>query len=362
MSKGEHHVRLPDFPWDALAPYKKIASAHPGGLIDLSIGTPVDDSPTSMQSALTESGNAPGYPLTIGSSDLRAALEHWIRTKFLPEGEMDYLPTIGSKELVGLLPTLIQAKKVLIPEIAYPTYQVGALVAGAESVAVGDDCDSWPKDADLLWINSPANPHGRVLSTTNLKEIIDWARATNTIVASDECYFELGWQSEPVSLLQVCAGDTSGILIVHSLSKSFNAAGYRAAFIAGDPQLISQIREVRKHLGLIMPAPIQKAMAAALRSPSDIAVQKERYRARREILLPAFLQAGFEISFSEAGLYLWATKNEECWQTVQWAADRGILLTPGIFYGPKGSRHVRVALTATDSDIKGAAARILEKN
>ena len=271
---------------------------------------------------------------------------------------MDFLPTIGSKELVGLLPTLVQAKKVLIPEIAYPTYQVGALVAGAECIAVGDDCDSWPTDSDLVWINTPANPHGRVLSLEQLKKIIAWARSTKTVVVSDECYFELGWEREPLSLLHAAEGNSQGLLIVHSLSKSFNAAGYRAAFIAGDPTLIGAIREVRKHLGLIMPAPIQNAMAAALDDSSEIATQKERYRARRDLLRAAFLRAGFDISHSEAGLYLWATRGADCWQTVEWAAARGILITPGIFYGDKGANHVRVALTATDEDIRSAAERL----
>lgn len=357
-------MKLPDFPWDLLAPYKKSASAHPGGLVDLSIGTPVDDSPTSMQEALAASGNAPGYPLTIGSPELRAALERWIRERFLaaaPAATFDFLPTIGSKELVGLLPTFVHAKKVLIPEIAYPTYRVGALVAGAECVPVSDDIATWPRDADLAWINSPANPHGRTLNQAQLREIIEWARATNTILASDECYIEMGWESEPVSLLQVCDGDTSGILIVHSLSKSFNAAGYRAAFVAGDPALIAKIREIRKHLGLIMPAPIQRAMTAAFAqpdNPDDVATQKERYRARREKLAQALITAGFEIAHSEAGLYLWATRGEDCWATVAWAAERGILVTPGDFYGAKGANFVRVALTASDDDIARAVDRL----
>ena len=351
-------MRLPDFPWDLLAPYKKIASEHADGLIDLSIGTPVDPSPIAMQSALAESGNAPGYPLTIGSAQLRGALQRWIQGKFFPSGNIDYLPTIGSKEIVGLLPTILQAKKVLIPEIAYPTYQVGALVAGAQWVAVDDDCHSWPEDADLVWINSPGNPHGRVLSEDQLRAIIVWARKTRTVVASDECYFELGWEREPLSILQVADGDCTNLLVAHSLSKSFNAAGYRAAFIAGDPALIATIREVRKHLGLIMPAPIQHAMAAALDAPTEIAAQKERYRARRERLQRALITAGFDISHSEAGLYLWATRSEDCWASVQWAASRGILVTPGIFYGPKGAQHIRVALTATDEDITRASERL----
>lgn len=351
-------MRLPDFPWDLLAPYKRRASEHRDGLIDLSIGTPVDHSPRVMQERLAVAGNAPGYPLTIGSAQLRASVERWVRSKFLPVGEFDFLPTIGSKELVGLLPTLLQAKKVLIPELAYPTYLVGGIVAGAKCQTVSDDLESWPIDADMVWVNSPANPHGRVLSASQLRRIIEWSKQTNTIVVSDECYFELGWESAPVSLLHEADGDTSGLLIVHSLSKSFNAAGYRAAFIAGDPELIAQIREVRKHLGLIMPAPIQSAMAAALDDPSEIALQKERYRNRRQRLMSALHTAGFTIEHSEAGLYLWATRGVECWQSVSWAAERGILITPGVFYGEKGSHHVRIALTATDADIERAAERL----
>lgn len=351
-------MRLPDFPWDLLAPYKERASAHSDGLIDLSIGTPIDDSPQSMQRALAASGNAPGYPLTIGSRALRESLESWIRGKFFPHGPLDFLPTIGSKELVGLLPTLLQSKKVLFPEIAYPTYRVGALVAGAEAIAVSDDVETWPSDADLVWINSPANPHGRVLSGPELERIILWARSTDTIVASDECYFELGWERTPLSLLQVAQGNATGLLVAHSLSKSFNAAGYRAAFIAGDPALIAQIREVRKHLGLIMPTPIQDAMVAALASPEDISLQKGRYRTRRDLLREAIGKAGFTISDSHAGLYLWASRGEGCWQTVEWAAGLGLLVTPGIFYGDKGGNHVRIALTASDIDISRAVARI----
>lgn len=354
-------MRLPDFPWDLLAPFKEIAGKYPDGLVDLSIGTPVDDSPESMQRALAESGNAPGYPLTIGNQTLREELESWIRGKFFPHGALDFLPTIGSKELVGLLPTFLQTKKLLFPDIAYPTYQVGAMVAGASAISVSDDVETWPADAELVWINSPANPHGRVLTGPQLEQIIEWSRSTNTIIASDECYFELGWERSPLSLLQVAAGDASGLLIVHSLSKSFNAAGYRAAFVAGDPALIARIREVRKHLGLIMPTPIQEAMIAALNTPGEIAIQKERYRARRELLKGALSEAGFTISDSHAGLYLWATRRErgeDCWRTVQWAAERGVLVTPGIFYGEKGSNHVRIALTASDSDIERAAARL----
>ena len=354
-------MKLPDFPWDLLAPYKKSASAHPGGLVDLSIGTPVDDSPTSMQEALAASGNAPGYPLTIGSPELRTALERWIRDRFLashPNTEFDFLPTIGSKELVGLLPTFMQAKKVLIPEIAYPTYLVGAMLAQSHEIAVDIDASQWPQ-ADLAWVNSPANPTGRVHSEAELRAVIQWSRKNKAVVISDECYLEFGDGVTPTSIFAYSDGDNANLLAVHSLSKRSSLAGYRAAFMVGDPVLIAAIREIRKQAGMMVALPVQKAMTAALGDDEHVATTRKRYNSRRATLKPALEAAGFRIEESVAGLYIWCTRNEDAWKSVDWLAEIGILATPGTFYGPDGSHHIRVAMTATDNAISDAAARIM---
>jgi succinyldiaminopimelate transaminase len=274
------------------------------------------------------------------------------------------LPTLGSKELVAWLPTLLGVRPgdtVVIPSVCYPTYEVGAMLAGATVVradsltAVGPD----PR-VKLIWINSPSNPTGRVLPAAHLRKVVDWARERGVVVASDECYLSLGWADRPVSVLDeaVTGGDHTGVLAVHSLSKRSNLAGYRAGFVAGDPALIAGLLAVRKHAGMIMPAPVQAAMIAALGDETHVDEQRERYAARRDALRTALVKAGFEIDHSEAGLYLWSTRGEDCWQTVDWLAERGILAAPGAFYGPAAARHVRIALTATDERVAAAVARL----
>ena len=301
--------------------------------------------------------DAPGYPLTAGSPELRAAISAWCKSRLSASGDFGVLPTIGSKELVAWLPTLLGSRKVLFPEIAYPTYAVGAQIAGAEGMAVGDDPSDWPV-ADLVWLNSPSNPTGRVLTAAQMGAALAWARENDAVIASDECYFEFGWDREPVSIMQVAGNDLSNVLAVHSMSKRSNLAGYRAAFIAGDVSIVQRLLEIRKHAGMIMPAPIQSAMIAALGDGEQIVIQRERYLRRREVLSSALIQAGFTIDHSEAGLYLWATRAEPALVTVDWFADRGILVVPGTFYGTSGSEHVRIALTATDEKIATALARL----
>ena len=355
---------LPDFPWDLLEPAKAVAAAHPDGIVDLSVGTPVDPVPPLIQSALADASDAPGYPLTAGTPALRAAIADWLARTCGASGRLGVLPTIGSKELVAWLPTLLGVGRgdvVVIPQVCYPTYEVGARLAGAEVVradsltALGPD----PR-VKLLWINSPSNPTGRVLPAVHLRKVVDWARERGAVVVSDECYLTLGWEETPVSVLadDVCGGDYTSVVSVHSLSKRSNLAGYRAGFLGGDPALIAELLAVRKHAGMIVPAPVQAAMVAALGDGTHVSEQRARYSARRESLRGALVKAGFSIEHSAAGLYLWSTRDEECWDTVDWLAQRGILAAPGAFYGPAAARHVRIALTATDERVAAAVDRL----
>ena len=288
---------------------------------------------------------------------MREAIRQWAVNRLGATGDFDVLPLIGSKEFVAWLPTFLQAKKVLFPKVAYPTYNVGAILAGAEPVAVDLDAKLWP-DADLVWINSPSNPTGRVHTSEELAVTIEYSRSRNTPVVSDECYLEFGDSKDPQSILAFTDADNTNILAVHSLSKRSSMAGYRGAFVIGDPVLISRILEIRKHAGMMVPLPIQHAMIAALADDLHVSQQRARYNARRKTLIPALESIGFRVDHSEAGLYIWCTRGEDSWKSVEMLAKLGILVTPGIFYGADGSQHVRIALTATDASIADSSVRI----
>ena len=360
---------LPDYPWDQVEPYAARARMHPDGIADLSIGSPVDPTPDIIRRALSEATDAHAYPQTVGTPALREAIVDWFARRRGVAGlaARNVLPTIGSKELVALLPTLLglgEGDVVVHPRAAYPTYEIGARVAGALPFASDDPAD-WPAGTRLVWLNSPGNPDGGVLDVDHLARAVARARELGAVIAGDECYAELGWEgpwaSEPIpSILdpRVTGGDSTGILAVYSLSKQSNLAGYRAAFLAGDAGLIARLATVRKHLGLMLPGPVQAAMVVALGDDTHVAEQKELYRARRAELKPALEAAGFTVDRSEAGLYLWATEGRDGWDSMARLAELGILAGPGVFYGEHYPQHVRLSLTATDERIASAAARL----
>ncbi len=356
--------RLPDFPWDTLLPARRRAAEHPGGLVDLSIGTPVDRVPLPIRRALADGSEAPGYPTVHGTAAVRAAYTDWLERAHGVTGldPVNVMPTIGSKEFVAALPTLLGLRTgdtVVIPELAYPTYEIGAIMAGATVLRSDSLTAVGPDRIALLWLNSPSNPTGKVLPVEHLAKVVSWARNRGTIVASDECYIDLGWESAPVSILHpdVCGGDHTGLLAVHSLSKRSNMAGYRAGFVSGDPTIVAALIAARRHLGAMVPSPVQAAARAALEDDAHVLAQRSRYGHRRELLRDALDGAGFQVT-SEAGLYLWCTRGEPAMRTVDWFADRGILVGPGTVYGHAGLNHVRVALTATDDQVAAAAERL----
>ncbi|WKX72420.1 succinyldiaminopimelate transaminase [Streptomyces sp. XD-27] len=357
--------RLPVFPWDKLEPYKATAAAHPDGIVDLSVGTPVDPVPELIRAALAGAADSPGYPTVWGTPALRDALTGWVERRLGATGvaHTQVLPVVGSKELVASLPTQLglgPGDRVAFPRLAYPTYEVGARLAGAEPVPYDETAELDPAGLKLLWLNSPSNPTGRVLDKDELRAAVAWARAHGVLLVSDECYLELGWEAEPVSVLhpEVCGGSFEGLVAVHSLSKRSNLAGYRSAFLAGDASVLGELLTLRKHGGMMVPAPVQAATIAALGDDAHVAEQRERYASRRSRLRAALEGHGFRIEHSEASLYLWATRDEPCWETVGALAELGILVAPGDFYGEAGARHVRVAFTATDERVAAGAARL----
>jgi len=358
--------RLPDFPWDKLTDYATKARSHPQGIVDLSVGTPVDPTPEVVQQALRDAADSPGYPVTIGLPETRQACIDWLARRFGYTGlGLDgVLPVIGSKELIASLPLHLgvgPGQLIVYPKLAYPTYEVGAALAGADAMATDSLLAVGPRRPAIVWVNTPANPTGRIFPPDHLRKMVDWCRERGALLISDECYIECAWDGEEVySLLDpaINGGSLEGILTVHSLSKRSNLAGYRCAFVAGDPKVVGELLEVRKNLGLQMPGPQQIAMIAALNDDAHVDEQHARYAARRRDLKAALEAAGFTIDHSEAALYLWATRGESCWDTVTWLADKGILVAPGDFYGPAGAEHVRVAFTATDERVAEAVRRL----
>ncbi|MDQ0892839.1 succinyldiaminopimelate transaminase [Agromyces ramosus] len=367
MARGE----LPDYPWDLMAPYRERAAAHPGGVVDLSIGSPVDPTPGLVREALASATDAHAYPQTTGTDELRTEIVRWFERRRGVTGlTTDHvLPTIGSKELVALLPFLLglgEGDVVVHPRAAYPSYEMGAVLAGARAFA-SDDPAEWPAETRLVWLNSPGNPDGRVLTIDELRAARERALELGAVIVGDECYAELGWEGEwaetpaPSLLDPRVVGDSRrDTLVIYSLSKQSNMAGYRTAFVAGCRTVIGRLTTVRKHAGLMLPQPLQAAMIAALRDDAHVSAQKDRYRARRALLKPALQAAGFRIDHSEAGLYLWATEGRDAWESIGRLAELGTVAGPGHFYGVHFPEHVRLSLTATDERVDAAATRLRE--
>lgn len=354
--------RLPDFPWDSLTAAKALAAAHPDGIVDLSVGTPVDPVPEVVRGALCGPAAAePGYPYTWGTVELREAVVAAMARRYGVAGvDPDaVLPTIGSKELVAWLPTLLglgAGDVVAIPELAYPTYEVGARLAGADVVRLAAG-EPLPAGTRLVWLNSPSNPTGAVLPAELMRAAVTAAREAGAVLASDECYLAF---SAGCSVLHpsVSGGRHDGLLAVHSLSKSSNLAGYRAGFVTGDAGLVRTLMELRRHAGMIVSRPVQAAMRAALDDDAHVAEQAARYATRRTRLRAALTAFGLTVEHSDAGLYLWASGAEPGRVTVDRLAKLGVLVAPGEFYGPAGGSHVRVAATATDDRIDMAVQRL----
>jgi succinyldiaminopimelate transaminase len=389
-------LTLPEYPWESLAPYRRTAEAHPGGIADLSIGTPVDDTPALIQRALADAANAHGYPTTHGTPALREAIAAWYGRRRGVSGldPRAVIPTVGSKEFIAWLPLLLglgPGDVVVRPLVAYPTYDIGALLVGATAIAADslDGLDAKTRArVKLIWTNSPGNPTGQVANVEQLRAVVEQGRGVGAVVAGDECYAELGWDAwddgsgregtgasrgTPCILSpEVSGGDHTNLLSVYSLSKQSNLAGYRAAFAAGDPDLVANLVNSRKHAGMIVPMPIQAAMTVALGDDAHVAEQKDRYRMRRTVLKDALEAAGLVVDHSEAGLYLWtrdgrrpgadaggpAPSAQDSWDLIDEFSRLGILAGPGTFYGAAGNGYVRVAITATDGAVARAAERL----
>jgi succinyldiaminopimelate transaminase len=363
----------PPYPHDRLGPLRERAVAVTGGMVDASVGTPVDRMPEVARRALADAAaSATGYPTTIGSAAYREAAAAWIERRFgCHVGADQVVACIGTKELVASLPRVLSLRDpsrdtVLYPAAAYPTYAMGALLAGLRPVPVPVD-SAWhldltrvsEEDADralVLWCNDPGNPTGVAASPAEMLATVAWARERGIIVASDECYAEFTYDADgsPAAPVTALAAGDAGVLAVHSLSKRSNMAGLRAGFAAGDAELVAYLGEIRKHGGLMTPAPVQAAAAAALGDDAHVDEQRLRYAGRRAAALPALERAGLVHDGGPSTFYLWlrdAHGDRDGWAIAADLAATGLLVAPGEIYGEAGADHVRVALTLTDDQV-----------
>jgi succinyldiaminopimelate transaminase len=371
----------PPYPQDRLSALKETADAFPGGVVDASVGTPVDPMPEVAVRALEAAiRGSTGYPPSIGSLAYREAAAGWIARRFgVTVGPAAVTACIGTKELVASLPHHLALRDpsrdtVLYPAVAYPTYAMGATLAGLRAVPVPVDPE-WHLDLDavdpddaaralVLWLNDPSNPTGACATRDEIVTNVEWARGRGIIVASDECYAEFtyddaGNPAPPVTAL--FAGD-AGVLAVHSLSKRSNFAGLRAGFVAGDRGLVQYLGEVRKHAGFMVPAPVQAAAVAALGDDDHVVEQRGRYAARRARLTPVLADAGFVSAGGPSTFYLWlaSDRGEDGWKmAARLAETAGLLVAPGDLYGPDGADDARLALSLRDEDIDAVIARLV---
>ena len=356
---GFHEFSSP-YDWSRIASYKRTAKAAFGGMIDLSVGSPVDPVPDSVRKALAISSNDPnayGYPVTAGTADLRDAIHEWFaaaRNVDLRAIGADAVPTVGSKEGVALMASLLhfgEGDVVVQPKVSYPTYEIGTQLAGAQTLKVDDvaDADSW-KDVPgvkAVWVNSPCNPTGEVLSAEQMAGIVRAARAIGAVVLSDECYALMQWEDDVAE----------GVLVLYSLSKQSNMAGYRTALIAGDQSLIGPMAAYRKQIGQIIPGPVQAAMAAGLRDFDAVKTQHSRYQERLGMLVSALRAYGYCTDMPQGALYVWVkAKSGDCWEDLRQLAEIGIVASPGEFYG--APEYLRFSATASDAAIASAAERL----
>lgn len=359
----------PPYPYDRLDRLAPMASALVGGVVDLSIGTPCDPPPPEVLHALGHSGAERGYPASIGSEALRSAVRDWMSRRFDVEVPVAQVAAcVGTKEFVATTPQYLKLRTpsrdtVLFPAVAYPTYEMGATLAGCRAVAVPAGADGGldltaihaadAARALMLWVNSPANPTGAL---TDLAAAAAWGRAHDVPVFSDECYVEFTWDAPPSTILQ---SGLDGVVAVHSLSKRSNLAGVRVGFYAGDAELVGYLKEVRKHVGMMVPGPAQAAGVVALADDAHVQVQRDRYRRRLE-RLSKILSAwsGLEVPMPAGSFYLWFDAHDGWEFAERLAREGGALVSPGDFYGAGGANNVRAAVVQPDERIELVARRL----
>lgn len=359
----------PAYPYERLDGLREVASAFEGGAIDCSIGTPIDPPPAFVIEEIARGVGARGYPPSAGTRDYREAAASWMNRRFgLDLAGDDLAACVGTKEFVGSLAGYLHLKNperdtVLYPSISYPTYAMGATLAGLRAVPVAMvngqlDLSSLEESdverALVLWANSPSNPTGFL---DDLEGLARWGRRHDVLVASDECYAEFTWASRPRSILE---HGPAGVLALHSISKRSNLAGFRAGFYGGDPEMVTYLRSVRQHAGFMVPGPVQAAVTLAYRDDEHVEVQRARYLHRLALLSRALKALDVEAPMPEGSFYLWCKKEGmDGWALASLLAQRsGLVVSPGELYGDAGKEFVRIAVVQPDDRLELAASRL----
>ena len=369
INRNQVGFEPPPYPYDRLDAYQKMASEFDGGIVDLSIGTPCDPPPQAVIDALAGSGSERGYPASIGSENLRRSIARWMGRRFSIDVPISRIAAcIGTKEFVATTPQYMKLRRpgrdtVIYPAIAYPTYEMGATLAGLRALPVPMNAEGHMDFASLseddiaralmVWVNSPSNPTGGL---DDLKYAANWGRKHDVPVFSDECYTEFTWGTAPQSILQ---HGLDGVVAVHSLSKRSNLAGVRVGFYSGDAEIVEYLKEVRKHAGFMVPGPAQAAGVAALDDDEHVRVQRDRYLSRLEMMAKTLTTwSGIDIALPSGGFYLWFNAGDAWEFTEKLAREGGALVSPGDFYGAGGSHNVRVAVVQPDAKLAMVAKRL----
>ena len=369
ISRNQVGFEPPPYPYDRLDAYQKMASQFDGGIVDLSIGTPCDPPPQAVIDALAGSGSERGYPASIGSENLRRSIARWMGRRFSIDVPISRIAAcIGTKEFVATTPQYMKLRRpgrdtVIYPAVAYPTYEMGATLAGLRALPVPMNAEGHMDFASLseddiaralmVWVNSPSNPTGGL---DDLKYAANWGRKHDVPVFSDECYTEFTWGTAPQSILQ---HGLDGVVAVHSLSKRSNLAGVRVGFYSGDAEIVEYLKEVRKHAGFMVPGPAQAAGVAALDDDEHVRVQRDRYLSRLEMMAKTLTTwSGIDIALPSGGFYLWFNAGDAWEFTEKLAREGGALVSPGDFYGAGGSHNVRVAVVQPDAKLAMVAKRL----
>jgi succinyldiaminopimelate transaminase len=320
-------------------------------IIDFGAGEPREETPEFIRQALANAITplAP-YPSVLGLPELRDAIAGWVDRRFSVtlDPDTEVLPTIGSKEAIFGLANVLAGEYVVVPQPAYPVYDRGAVFAGKQVIELplheengylpalqGID---WDRVA-ILWLNYPNNPTGATAPLSFYEEAASRARAHGFVLASDEAYSELFFGDAPESALQV--RDRSNVVVFNTLSKRSSMPGYRSGFVAGDPELVAALKKYRPNVGVAPPEFFQRAAIAAWNDDAHVDEVRERYRAKREAILPALEAMGMRSAGGDATFFLWLEGSDAL--AAEWL-ESGVIVAPGSYFGPAGEGYLRLAL------------------
>jgi succinyldiaminopimelate transaminase len=363
---------LATYPFVRLAEARARVAARGVEILDFGMGEPREETPAFIREALVEALDPLStYPSSEGLPELRAAIAAWVWRRFgvsLDPGT-EIVPTLGSKEAVYSLAQVFDGDTVVVPTPAYPVYERGAQFAGKRVLPLPLREESgwlpdlhgvdWDRVA-VLWLNYPNNPTGATAPLEFYERAAALARRHGFVLASDEAYSELYFGAEPpASALQV--EDRAHVAVFNTLSKRSSMPGYRSGFVAGDPEIVAALKRYRPNAGVAPQEFVQRAAVAAWGDEAHVEAVRERYRAKRDALLPALEAAGLRSAGGDATFFLWLDAGEGADAYAAELLEEGVVLTPGSFFGEAGAGYLRLALVPPP-EVCGRAAEIVSRS